>query len=182
VTARAPLRHPFSSLSGGAAASLLLLLAAACGGSDAGAPAADVGPLPPGLSALAAEAAIPVPPVADARCATPSDRRVVRAQIEWDAFWASMPGCPAPRLPAGFDFQREMLVFVSPGPRRPPVEGVSIAASGVVRDTLLVFAELTVPREGCTTATQEPYARALARLPAGDRPVRFVQADRLRDC
>ena len=180
MTVRPAVRTPVPRLVRVAVPTLVLLLAACGGGSDGDESAA--GPMPPGVSALPAAAAIPVPPVGEPRCATPSDRRVIRSQVEWDAFWGSMEGCPAPQLPAGFDFAREMLAFVSPGPRRPPVEGVAIAGSGVAGDTVLIFAELTVPREGCTAAAGEPYARALARLPADPGPVRFVQADRPRDC
>ncbi|HEX5727316.1 MAG TPA: hypothetical protein VFX98_17725 [Longimicrobiaceae bacterium] len=159
---------------------LALAVLAACGGEDE----PESPPLPPGVEALPAGARIAMPPAREHRCQPPSMRDVFREAPEWNGYWSfGLPeGCPRPELPAGFDFAREMVVFVSMGPRSSPVDSISIVGSGVVNDSVVVYVRRTTRQNGCPTEKAEVYPRDLARIPADTLPVKFLEEHRKLPC
>ena len=155
---------------------LAVLLLAACGGGEKGAEVSDAAPLPPGTQALAAGARLPSPRV-DERCYAPPVRTVFRSELEWNSYWTGVnAACDAPLLPAGVDFGREMLVFASVGKRMSPQDSISIDASGVRNDSLIVVVRRWMLKNGCPSPQRATFPQSLVKLPATPYPVRFSEA------
>lgn len=152
-----------------------LLFAAACGGggADAEEPGA---PLPEGVTALAADAHIAMPAPEDPRCQPPSTRKVFRMDAEWEGFWTyGFEGCPRPALPAGFDWSREHVVLAAMGRRESPADSIAVRGVGVVGDSLLVVLRRVTRQSPCSEEPVRVWPRDLVRIPASDRPAKFVE-------
>lgn len=163
------------------AAAALLLLTAACGGGDE---VADASPLPAGVSPLAADARMAMPAAERPACQPSSTRKVFRMEAEWNGFWehAFVAGCPRPQLPAGFDWSREMIILAAMGRRESPADSIQVRGSGVVGDSVLVVLRRTSRQDGCTESKVRVWPRDLVRIPADQRPVRFVEEQRKLPC
>jgi hypothetical protein len=160
----------------------LLLAAAACGGGGGddgggGGEAEEAGtPLPEGVTAVAAEARIAMPAPEDPRCQPPSTRKVFRMDAEWEGYWTyGFEGCPRPALPAGFDWNKEMLVLAAMGRRESPADSITVRGSGVVSDSMLVVLRRTTRLAPCSETPVRVWPRDLVRVPASDRPAKFVE-------
>lgn len=154
---------------------LALLLATACGG-GAEEPRGAGAPLPEGITALGADARIPMPAPQDPRCQPPSTRKLFRMEAEWDGYWTfGFEGCPRPELPAGFDWSREMVVLAAMGRRESPADSISVRGAGVVGDSLLIVLRRTTRQSPCSEAQVRVWPRDLVRIPASNRPARFVE-------
>jgi hypothetical protein len=164
------------------AAAALLLLAAACGGSKDEEP--EVSSLPAGVSPLAADARMTMPAAERPACQPSSTRKVFRMEAEWNGFWehAFVAGCPRPQLPAGFDWSKEMIVLAAMGRRESPADSIQVRGSGVVGDSVLVVLRRTSRQDGCTEPKVRVWPRDLVRIPADQRPVRFVEEQRKLPC
>jgi hypothetical protein len=156
---------------GGAA--LVLALLAACGGEEA----APETPLPPGVTALAADARIPMPPPQDPACQPASIRKVFRQAAEWNGYWefGLAAHCPRPQLPAGFDWAREHVVFVTMGRRDSPADSITVRGTGMPGDSVLVVVRRTTRAQGCTEPEVRTWPRDLVRVPAVNQPARFAE-------
>lgn len=152
---------------------LALALLAACGGDDEK-PAT---PLPAGVTALAANARIPMPPAQDPACQPASIRKVFRESSDWNGYWQfSLPEhCPTPALPAGFDWTRENVVFVTMGRRDSAVDTIMVQGTGVVGDSMLVVVRRVTRQDGCDEAKTRTWPRDLVRVPAATVPTKFVE-------
>jgi hypothetical protein len=153
---------------------LVLALLAACGGEEAEEPAT---PLPEGVSALAADARIAMPPPQDPACQPASIRKVFREASEWNGYWqfGLAEHCPRPQLPAGFDWAREHVVFVTMGRRDSAVDSIMVQGAGVVRDSMLVVVRRTSRQDGCAEPRTRTWPRDLVRVPASTVPSKFVE-------
>lgn len=156
-----------------AGAVLALALLAACGGEDEK-PAT---PLPAGVTALAADARIPMPPPQDPACQPASIRKVFRGSSDWNGYWQfGLPEhCPRPALPAGFDWARENVVFVTMGRRDSPADSIMVQGTGVVGDSMLVVVRRVSRQDGCDEAETRVWPRDLVRVPAATVPTKFVE-------
>lgn len=156
-----------------AGAVLALAVLAACGGGDER-PAT---PLPAGVSALAADARIPMPPAQDPVCQPASIRKVFREASDWNGYWQyGLPErCPKPALPAGFDWSREHVVFVTMGRRDSAADSISVQGAGVVGDSMLIVVRRTSRQDGCTEPEVRVWPRDLVRVPADTVPSKFVE-------
>jgi hypothetical protein len=164
-----------STLRGAAAAALAALLFAGCKLPEKGPETPDAGPLPPGTKALASTARLPVPPV-DAQCYSPPVRIVFHSAFEWESYWkGNNVLCAAPPTPAGVDFAREMLVYVSIGKRMVPQDSISIDGSGVRNDSLIVVVRRWTLKNGGPSPQRAVYPQSLVKLPADSIPVRFSE-------
>ena len=158
------------------AALLAMLLLAACGGGDEAPKAADPGPLPPGTQAIEASARLPEPTVTS-QCYSPSTRPVVQSALEWESYWQGTNAtCPAPPVPRGVDFSREMLVFAAIGKRMSPQDKISIDGAGVRNDSLIIVVRRTTLQDGCPDGQTPTFPMSLVKLPADSVPVRFSEA------
>jgi entry exclusion lipoprotein TrbK len=159
---------------GGAVLAFALL--AACGEKESAAKSAT--PLPPGVTAVAADARIPMPPPQDPACQPSSIRKVFRQVEEWDGYWqyGLAEHCPRPQLPAGFDWSKEHVVFVTMGRRDSPADSITVQGSGMSGDSVLVVVRRTTRAERCPTEARTPvWPRDLARIPAVNQPAKFVE-------
>lgn len=158
-------------------ASAALALAACGGGSDAAKPKApDPGPLPPGTHALAAADRLPDPPVTE-RCYSPPTRTVFHTAKEWSDYWTGVTNnCPAPPIPAGVDFAKEMLVYAAIGRRESVQDRISIDGTGIRNDSVIVVIRRTMVQAECPGPAQATYPQSLVKLPADTRPVHFSEA------
>jgi hypothetical protein len=154
---------------------------AACGGGDEEAKAS---PLPAGVSPIAAEARMTMPAAERPACQPSSTRKVFRMEAEWNGFWdhAFVAGCPRPQLPAGFDWSKEMIILAAMGRRESPADSIQVRGSGVVGDSVLVVLRRTSRQDGCTESKVRVWPRDLVRIPADQRPVRFVEEQRKLPC
>lgn len=159
---------------GGAVLALGLL--AACGGGDEAADAPAT-PLPDGVSALAADARLALPAGEDPVCRPASIRKVFRQAAEWDGFWEyGLPArCPRPQLPAGFDWTRDNVVFVTMGRRDSPADSITVQGAGVAGDSLRVVVRRTTRQDGCEEPEVLRFPSDLVRIPAGTQPARFME-------
>lgn len=166
-----------------AGAALALVLLAACGGGDA-APATPSTPLPEGVSAVAADARIPMPPPQDLACQPASIRKVFRDVSDWNGYWQhSFPEqCPDPQLPAGFDWSREQVVLVAMGRRDSAADSIQVQGTGVVGDSLLIVVRRTSRQDGCTEPETRTWPRDLVRIPTSQAPAKFVEQQVKRPC
>lgn len=157
-----------------AGAALVLAALAACGGGEDARPAT---PLPAGVTAMAADARIPMPPPQDPACQPASIRKVFRESSDWNGYWQfGLPEhCPRPALPAGFDWARENVVFVTMGRRDSPVDSIMVQGTGVVGDSMLVVVRRTTRQDGCDEAKTRSWPRDLVRVPAATVPTKFVE-------
>lgn len=168
-----------------ALAAATLLTAAACGGGE---PAAEGGaeqaaPLPAGVTAIAPDARIAMPAPEKSRCQPPSTRKVFRMEAEWEGFWTfGFEGCPRPSLPAGFDWSREMVVLAAMGRRDSPADSIQVRGSGVVGDSVLIVLRRTTRATPCSEPEVTVWPRDLVRIPASERPARFVEEHRKLPC
>jgi hypothetical protein len=155
---------------------LVLALLTACGGGDAAEEKPST-PLPEGVSALGADARIPMPPPQDPACQPASIRKVFREASEWNGYWqfGLAEHCPKPQLPAGFDWAREHVVFVTMGRRDSAVDSIMVQGTGVVRDSMLVVVRRTSRQDGCTEPKTRTWPRDLVRVPASAVPSKFVE-------
>lgn len=160
----------------GAAAALALAVLAACGGEEESA-ATSATPLPEGVTALAADARIPMPPARDMACQPASIRKVFRQAAEWDGYWQfGLPErCPRPALPAGFDWQRENIVWVTMGRRDSPSDSITVQGTGVVGDSMLVVVRRVTRQSDCGEPRSPSWPRDLVRVPAATVPAKFVE-------
>ncbi|HEX6912193.1 MAG TPA: hypothetical protein VF142_17450 [Longimicrobium sp.] len=165
----------------GGAGLALALLAACGGGGDEPEPAT---PLPAGITAVAADARIPMPPAQDPACQPASIRKVFREAAEWNGYWefGLAAHCPRPQLPAGFDWARENVVFVTMGRRDSPADSITVLGTGVVGDSLHVLVRRTSLQSSCGLASQASWPRDLVRVPAATQPARFVEQQIKRPC
>jgi hypothetical protein len=157
-----------------------LFALAACGG-DEEPRAAE---LPAGVSPLAADARMAMPAAERPACQPPSMRKVFRMEAEWSGFWefGFAAGCPRPRLPAGFDWSKDMIVLASMGRRESAADSIQVRGSGVVGDSVLVVLRRTTRQDGCEEPAVRVYPRDLVRIPADTLPVRFVEEQRKLPC
>jgi hypothetical protein len=162
------------------AAAALLLLTAACGGDDE--PKGT--PLPEGVSALAAGARMAMPAAERPACQPASTRKVFRMEAEWNGFWeyGFAAGCPRPALPAGFDWNREMIILAAMGRRESAADSIQVRGSGVVGDSVLVVLRRTSRQDGCTEPKVRVWPRDMVRIPTDTLPVRFVEEQRKLPC
>ncbi|WP_420129393.1 hypothetical protein [Longimicrobium sp.] len=162
------------------AASALLLLTAACGGDDE----PEGTPLPEGVSALAADARMAMPAAERPACQPASTRKVFRMEAEWNGFWeyGFAAGCPRPQLPAGFDWNKEMIILAAMGRRESAADSIQVRGSGVVGDSVLVVLRRTSRQDGCTEPRVRVWPRDMVRIPADTLPVRFVEEQRKLPC
>lgn len=162
------------------------LLVAACGGGgdEAGGGEAQGTPLPAGVTALAADARLPMPAAQDPRCQPASIRKVFRQEGEWNGYWMyGLPeDCPRPQLPAGFDWSREMIAFVTMGRRDSPADSIQVRGSGVVGDSVLIVLRRTTRATACAEPRVRTWPRDLVRLPASKLPAKFVEEHRKLPC
>ena len=165
-----------------AAKAVLLLALAACGSGDQ----AEEGgsPLPEGVSPLPASARVAMPAPERPACQPASIRKVFRMDAEWNGYWqyGFAEGCPHPQLPADFDWSKEMLVLAAMGRRDSPADSIEVRGSGVVGDSVLVVLRRTTRQDGCTEPPVRVWPRDLVRIPADERPVRFVEEQRKLPC
>lgn len=163
---------------------LVLALLAACGGEGGEEEAEPSTPLPAGVTALAANARIPMPPPQDPACQPASIRKMFRLAAEWDGYWqyGLAEHCPKPQLPAGFDWSRENVVFVTMGRRDSPADSITVQGTGIVGDSLLVVIRRTTLQSGCGEAKSASWPRDLVRVPAATQPAKFVEQHLKRPC
>jgi hypothetical protein len=157
---------------------LLVSLLAACGGeSGGGEPEKSGPPLPAGVNAIAADARIAMPAGQDPACQPASIRKVFREPAEWNGYWQfGLPErCPRPALPAGFDWSKEMMVFVTMGRRDSPADSITVQGSGVVGDSVLVVVRRTTRASGCDEPEVRTWPRDLVRVPATKQPAKFAE-------
>jgi hypothetical protein len=166
-----------------AGAVLVLSLLAACGG-EGGGEAESSTPLPEGVSAVAAGARIPMPPPQNPACQPASIRKVFREPAEWDGYWqfGLAEHCPRPQLPAGFDWAREHVVFVTMGRRDSPADSITVQGTGVVGDSVLIVVRRTSLQSGCGAPKTPTWPRDLVRVPATTQPAKFVEQQVKRPC
>lgn len=159
-----------------AAAALALALLAACGGGEESA-AESATPLPEGVAAVAADARLPMPPAQDPACQPASIRKVFREPAEWNGYWQfGLPErCPRPELPAGFDWAREHIVWVTMGRRDTPSDSITVQGTGVVGDSLLVVVRRVTRQSSCGEPKAPSWPRDLVRVPAATVPAKFVE-------
>lgn len=162
----------------------LLLAMAACGGGGGGDAEEKGSPLPEGVTPVAADARVALPAAERPACQPPSMRKVFRMEAEWNGFWEHgfPPDCPRPQLPGGWDWNREMLVLASMGRRESPADSIQVRGSGVVGDSVLVVIRRTTRQDPCSEAKVRVWPRDLVRIPANERPVRFVEEQRRLPC
>lgn len=162
---------------------LLLLGAAACGSGEPET-AENASPLPEGVSALKADARVAMPAPERPACQPASIRKVFRVNAEWSGYWdhGFAAGCPRPQLPAGFDWQKDMLVLAAMGRRESAADSIQVVGSGVVGDSVLVVLRRTTRAGTCAEPSVRVYPRDLVRIPADTRPVRFVEEHRKLPC
>lgn len=165
----------------GGAGLVLALLAACGGGGDAAEPST---PLPEGITALAADARIPMPPPQDPACQPASIRKLFREAAEWNGYWefGLAAHCPRPQLPAGFDWARENVVFVTMGRRDSPADSITVLGTGVVGDSVHVLVRRTSLQSSCGLPRQASWPRDLVRVPAAAQPAKFVEQQIKRPC
>ena len=164
-------------------AALAVAALAACGGGDSGGPPA--GPLPPGTRPIAANARFQ-PPARSEHCYASPVRIVFHSRMEWDAFWTDeRRGCTPPPVPAGVDFNRDMLVYASIGKRMAAEDRIDIVGSGVRNDSVIVAIRRVVLMDGCTGAQPKgpTFPQSLVRIPADTtHPLRFSEEHRKIPC
>lgn len=158
---------------GAAGAVLAVALLAACGGEEK----AGGTPLPAGVTALAEDARIPMPPGQDPACQPASIRKLFREASEWNGYWQfGLPEhCPKPALPAGFDWSREQVVFVTMGRRDSAADSIRVQGAGVSGDSLLIVVRRTSRQDGCAEPEIRVWPRDLVRVPASPKPSKFVE-------
>lgn len=163
----------------GAAAALALMLMAACGGEAGGEKSAaqSATPLPEGVTALGADARLPLPPAQDPACQPASIRKVFREAAEWNGYWqyGLAERCPKPQLPADFDWSKENVVWITMGRRDSPSDSITVQGTGVVRDSMLIVVRRVTSQDGCAGPKQASWPRDLVRVPAATAPARFVE-------
>lgn len=159
----------------GAVAALALALLAACGGEEGAARSAT--PLPKGVTAVAANTRLPMPPARDPVCQPASIRKVFREAPEWNGYWRfGLPEhCPKPALPAGFDWARENIVWVTMGRRDSPADSITVQGTGVVGDSMLIVVRRVSRQSGCDEPRSPSWPRDLVRVPATTVPAKFVE-------
>ena len=164
------------------AAVALFAVLAACGKKEEGGEgSAAAGPLPPGFTAIAADAHLEIP-VRTETCYAAPTRVVFRNEIAWVQYWTNEKrGCTAPPVPAGVDFSRDMLVFASLGKRMSEHDRISIDATSTRPDTLLIFVRRTMQQSGCSGRTAT-FPQSLVKLPATTRYVKFNEEHRRIPC
>ncbi|HEX5869787.1 MAG TPA: hypothetical protein VFY65_05220 [Longimicrobium sp.] len=164
------------------AAAAVLLLTAACGGGGDEAPRE--ASLPEGVTPIAADARMAMPAAERPACQPASTRKVFRMEAEWNGFWeyGFVAGCPRPQLPAGFDWSKEMIILAAMGRRESAADSIQVRGSGVVGDSVLVVLRRTSRQDGCTEPKVRVWPRDLVRIPANQRPVRFVEEQRKLPC
>ncbi|HST62823.1 MAG TPA: hypothetical protein VLK84_29220 [Longimicrobium sp.] len=158
-----------------AGAALVLVALAACGGDEEAAKPAT--PLPAGVTAMAANARIAMPAPQDPACQPASIRKVFRESSDWNGYWQfGLPEhCPRPALPAGFDWAKENVVFVTMGRRDSPADTITVQGTGVVGDSMLVVVRRVTRQDGCDEAKTRTWPRDLVRVPAATVPAKFVE-------
>lgn len=164
------------------AAGAMLVLTAACGGG--GEEAAESGPeVPEGVTAVAANGRIPMPPGNDRACQPASIRRTFREPAEWNGYWqyGFAEHCPRPQLPADFDFSREMAVLVAMGPRQSPADSITVIGTRQSGDSVLIMVRRTTRQDPCSEPPVSTYPRDLVRVPVRG-PSRFVEQHVKRPC
>jgi len=103
-------------------------------------------------------------------------RIVFRTVLEWESYWkGNNILCAPPPAPAGVDYAREMLVYVSIGKRMSPRDSISIDGSGMRNDSLLVVVRRFTLKDGCPGPQRVTYPQSLVKLPADSVPVRFSE-------
>lgn len=176
---------PTPSLARPLGALCLLALAAGCTGGDASDPEVPAIELPAGVSPVAADARLVLPPSDDPGCQPGSMRKVFREESDWEGFWTYglKEGCPRPALPVGFDFGQESVAMVSMGTRESMADSIRVVGVGAVGDSLLVVVDRVVRDDSCPEeAGVRTWPRDLVRFPADTRPVRFVERRRRVPC
>lgn len=167
------------------AAGAALVLTAACGGGGGEeAPGEAVPAVPEGVTAVAANGRIAMPPGTDRACQPASIRRVFRLPAEWNGYWEHgfAAHCPRPVLPADFDFSREMAVLVSMGPRQSPADSIVVQGTRQAGDSVLIVVRRTTRQDPCAEAPVSTYPRDLVRLPTTSGPTKFVEQHVKRPC
>lgn len=147
-----------------------------------GAASADEAPIPAGYDRLPESARIAVAPNAQGQCNAPSTRSVFRKQMEWNAFWSSVEGCPVPPLPGDVDFAKEMVVLAAMGKRTSSEEKISIIGSGQRGDTLVVLVRRSILPPQCPDQGEKNYPVSAARFPTSEGRVRFLEERTILPC
>jgi hypothetical protein len=150
---------------------------AACGGEGGAGEEAKGPPLPAGVSAVAGDARIAMPAGQDPACQPASIRKVFRAAPEWNGYWEfGLPAhCPRPQLPAGFDWSREMVVFVTMGRRDSPADSIMVQGVGAVNDSVMVVVRRTTRATRCDEPQVRTWPGDLVRVPATQGPAKFAE-------
>lgn len=162
----------------------LAVFLAACGTKEEGAAEGGVaaaGPLPPGFTAIPANARLEVP-VRPENCYAAPTRVVFRNEIAWAQYWTNeRRGCTAPPIPAGIDFSRDMLVFASMGKRMSDQDRISIEATSTRPDTLVIFVRRSMQESGCA-GRSTTFPQSLVKVPASGNYVKFNEEHRKIPC
>ncbi|HEU4560911.1 MAG TPA: hypothetical protein VFS20_23875 [Longimicrobium sp.] len=176
------MRHRHTGRLATFAAFALAAFVAACGKEEGGeGSAAAAGPLPPGFTAIAADARLEIP-VRPANCYAAPVRKVFRNELEWVQYWTNeRRGCTAPPVPAGIDFSRDMLLFAAMGKRMSEHDRISIDATSTRPDTLLIFVRRSMQESGCSGRTAT-FPQSLVKVPASGRYVKFNEEHRRIPC
>lgn len=149
----------------------LFILGGCAGGIDEGIPA--------GVVTLPSERIVnpETSGIADAQ------RRVLRSNAEWQAYWAVIHGnrTPRPSLPP-VNFNDEMLIVASMG--RQPTGGYSISIDEVYQSPAGIVAVVTEtsPAPNCQVTQVVTAPVDVVRIPASNQNVRFIERDRVRSC
>lgn len=110
-------------------------------------------------------------------------REVIRSRAEWEAFWDELTEGrrPQPRVPS-IDFDREIAIVAAMGQQ--PTGGHSIRIDEVRRTPAGLSAVVveTTPGPGCVVTQAVTAPVHVTRVAVTDRPVRFVEQERVQDC
>ncbi len=110
-------------------------------------------------------------------------RRVIRSESEWSAFWAALYERQTPRPPRpDIDFDDEVAIVAALGER--PTAGYAIEIGRVYRTPAGLVAEVveTAPAPDCVLAQAVTAPVDVVRVPVAGREVRFVERQRVREC
>jgi hypothetical protein len=112
-----------------------------------------------------------------------SQRLVVRDADTWSSVWAGIVGSqsPAPAPPA-IDFSKEMVVVASLGARPSGGYSILVQAATMTDDGLYVQVRTISPGRNCAVTAALTQPVDVARLPATDRAVHFVEDPIVKDC
>jgi hypothetical protein len=154
-------------------AAALLALLPACKAEEKKDP--NTPPLPPGAKEIARADRLPNPTVSE-RCYSPPVRTVFRSKLEWDGYWGGNAICAVPALGDSVDWEHEMLIFAAMGKRMAEADRISIDATQVRNDSLIVVVRRFMLKSGCPAPRVVTFPQSLVKVPVQRLPVRFSEA------